>query len=178
MTIDVKDITMRATTGGVLTQIGSADLDQSVIYDGLTIPFDSILMFDHGQHTGPDASTNLVDSTESWATNENQGLILRNTSDRSQGPVTSNTATEVFATMSGGFNNDFDQYDHYELIADIAGSDIIEYDGTSNLSGSVSIDVKGVPVITGVSGTHTFNWRVYDVSTDTYTSTVLCTVTV
>lgn len=80
-----------------------------------------------GTHTGADNQSILTDSSASWQINELIGKIVYNETDKSSGIITSNTATTVKATLSGGTDNDWDTNDAYS-ISSYSGS---QHDGTS-----------------------------------------------
>ena len=79
-----------------------------------------------GTHDGADNAATLTDSSASWVPDQYIGEHINNVTDGSQGVVTSNTATTITATLSGGTDNDWDIGDEYE----IRGA-IIEVDGSS-----------------------------------------------
>lgn len=64
-----------------------------------------------GEHEGDDGDAALTDS--GWIINELVGFTLYNKTDGSSGTVTSNTATVVTATLTGGTGNDWDENDEY-----------------------------------------------------------------
>jgi hypothetical protein len=144
---------------------------EQVLYDGLTIPPDSLLYFYGGQHAGA-PSTTLNDPGQSWQSDELVDLILRNTSLDTSGTITGNTTTTVDAGIL--FNDD----NYYEVVADIAANDIISYQSVTNLGGSVVVTVKGVPSITGISGEHSFSWRVFDEALQEWTPLVVTTIAI
>jgi hypothetical protein len=150
----------------------------SVVYDGLVIPPDSILFYESGQHEGPDGSTPLVDTSLTLVSNSRVGFKLRNTSDGSEGIITFNSPNNVTAPMLGGTDNLWDIGDYYEIVINIDNPDVIEYEDTTNLGGTVTMNAKGVPVITGSSGTHTFDFRIFDDSDQTLSDLVTATVVV
>ena len=90
------------------------------IYDGLTIPPDSMLMYESGQHDGGDNQASLTDSGASFPVDGyNTGFTLRNTSKRTSGivetaDITDGTATNLVGTLSNSADWDDDNY--YEVI--------------------------------------------------------------
>jgi hypothetical protein len=70
---------------------------------------------DSGSHTGSNGASVLTDSTKSWTTNEFDGYRIYNTSDKSSGLITANTATTITATLSGGTDNDWDTSEDYVI---------------------------------------------------------------
>jgi len=67
-------------------------------------------------HTGADNASVLTDRTKAWTTNAYIGYTINNTTDNSSGTITANTATTITATLSGGTQNDWDEYDDYEIV--------------------------------------------------------------
>jgi hypothetical protein len=150
----------------------------SILYSGNVIRAGSVLFYDSGEHTGANGSLTLIDNTKAWAIDENQGLIIKNISDKSQGLITTNTPQSIATSLAGGFGNNFDTQDQYEIIADISASDTIEYSVISNIGGVVSMSPEGIPTITGANGTHNFVYRIVDASTSLTTPDYLFTVTI
>lgn len=150
----------------------------SVVYDGLLIPSDSVLFYESGQHTGLDGATDLTDVNLNLISLSRVDFKLRNTSDDSEGIITFNSPNSIQAGMLGGNDNLWDTGDHYEVVINIDNPDTIEYETTTNLGGTVVMNTKGVPVITGSNGTHTFNFRIFDDSLSELSALVLATVTV
>jgi hypothetical protein len=71
-----------------------------------------------GTHTGADNAATLTDSTQDWEVNHWTGENIDNVTDgSSNSSVTSNTATTITATLSGGTDNDWDTGDEY-LVGD------------------------------------------------------------
>ena len=152
----------------------------SVVYDGLVIPPDSVLFYESGQHVGPDGSTPLIDNIEdlNLVSNSRFGFKLRNTSDNSEGIITFNSPNQIQAPMIGGNDNLWDIGDYYEVVINIDNPDTIEYETTTPQGGTLVMNAKGVPVITGPNGTHTFQFRIFDDSLSELSSLVLATVVV
>ncbi len=65
-----------------------------------------------GIHDGPIGST-LSDSTKSWSIDAYVGNLITNVTDGSKGLVTSNTASAIYATLSGGVTNQWNVGDAY-----------------------------------------------------------------
>jgi hypothetical protein len=64
----------------------------------------------------------MTDSGESFTVNEFVGWTIYNITDGSSAVITSNTATQVYGTLSGGTDNDWDSGDKYVIgikLADI-----------------------------------------------------------
>ena len=80
--------------------------------------------------------------------------------------------------MLGGTENLWDTGDFYEVVINIDNPDTIQYETTSNLGGTVSVDASGVPSITGSSGTHTFNFKITDATDQSVSAEVTATVQV
>ena len=150
----------------------------AIVYDGLTIPSDSILFYESGQHTGLDGATDLTDINLNLVSLSRVGFKLRNTSDNSEGIVTFNSPNSIQAGMLGGTENLWDTGDFYEVVINIDNPDTIQYETTSNLGGTVSVDASGVPSITGSSGTHTFNFKITDDTDQSVSAEVTATVQV
>ena len=150
----------------------------SVVYDGLVIPPDSVLFYESGQHTGLDGATALTDINLNLTSLSRVDFKLRNTSDNSEGIITFNSPNSIQAGMLGGAENLWDEFDYYEVVINIDNPDTIEYETTTNLGGTVVMDAKGVPVITGSNGTHTFQFRIFDDNLSELSSLVLAEVTV
>ena len=139
-------------------------IDSFVLFDGLTIPTDSILYQDGGQAT-TGSSTTCQDTTKTWVVNEFDGWLFRNTSDNSSALISSNTSnTLTFATLTGGNNNTVSADHYYEIVTPIDASDEIHWSSISSLGGLVSMTVKGVPSITGANGDHIIAYNFVDVS--------------
>lgn len=64
--------------------------------------------------TSSGSTTTMTDSGETWATDEWVGYVIKNTTDGSQGLITSNTGSVItIGEMVGGTNNDWDSGDNY-----------------------------------------------------------------
>jgi hypothetical protein len=163
VTIGSQQDTFSSTTG--------AGFASQVLYDGLVIPPDSLLFFYEGQHQGG-TSTTVSDSTKFWTPGELVGLVMRNTSLGTTGTVSANSVNTVASDVTFNTNN------YYEIVADIAANDIIEYADTTDLGGAVAVNAKGVPSIVGISGNHSFTWRVFDEALQTWTPEATVTITV
>jgi hypothetical protein len=147
---------------------------KSAVWDGEVIPFDSLLMHEYGQHTGADAQATLTDSNASFGVDSyNTGFTLRNTSkgiadqDDSWIAETAVITDTTDTTLVGVLTNSatWDKGNYYEVIvAGLEVGDIIHYESTTNLGGVVTISVKGVVSILGISGTHTFDYWLEDIS--------------
>jgi hypothetical protein len=123
----------------------------------------------------------MTDSTASFTPDEyNTGFTLRNTSDGSTGIITDGTTNAILCAggMSGGNNNNWDAGDYYEIVVTMDADDQIVYETTTDVGGTVSLSVKGVPTITGASGTHVFSWYLIDATDSVKSATYTCTVTV
>lgn len=68
-----------------------------------------------GTHAGADNLANLVVSGSPWTTDQWVGYRVLNITDGSLGIVTSNTANTLYATLSGGTEDDWDFGDVYEI---------------------------------------------------------------
>ena len=70
-----------------------------------------------GAHTGSDDAGVLTDGTKSYNTNNLADLIIKNTTDGSQGTITSNTGTTITTSggLSGGTDNNWDRDDVYQI---------------------------------------------------------------
>jgi hypothetical protein len=135
-----------------------------VVFDGSTIPEESILSLAAGTHDGSDNAAALSDSSASFTASEYVGELVRNLNDGSSAEITANATITVSGTLSGGGENDWDNGDAYQIERNItAGSEIV-YEATTNLNGSVSLDTTGVVTITGVSGSHSFSVKFVDVN--------------
>lgn len=155
----------------------------SIVWDGLVIPPDSVLYGDGGQVTNTLASsTVLQDSSKTWIEDEWVGWRVRNTSDGSEtvfeSPATDSSVNSVTCTLSGGNDNQFEEYDYYEIVLDIGTNDEINYEQISNLGGIVAMTAKGVPSITGISGAHSFDVYITDISIPANSSVYTVEVTV
>lgn len=149
------------------------------VYDGGTIPSDSVMFYDTGIDDTSAAAAFLTDSSASWTINEWVGFRVVNVTDGSSGVITANTATTITATLSGGVGNNWDSGDVYNIVIDAAVNDQIVYEEATSLGGTVSaMSTKGVPTITGASGTHTFDVKYRDVTDSKVSSIVTVTVTV
>lgn len=76
-----------------------------------------------GTHTGSDnqdgtATEPLVDTSQSWTTNELVGFKVLNLTDGCEGVITANDATTVTCSggLSGGTDNDWDNGDSYSIV--------------------------------------------------------------
>jgi len=126
------------------------------------------------QHT-----TLLKDTTKTWTPSEWVDFRLVNSTDGSAGIITANTPTTLtVSSLTGGTQNVFSIGDDYKIVSPIDINDKIEFESTTNLNGTVAMSTKGVPSITGASGTHTFNFRLVDVSLGQTSAEVLFTVTI
>lgn len=79
-------------------------------------------VFFTGTHTGAGGASILTDTTKNFT---NLGLIInkdivKNTTDGSQGVITSHTITTLTATLAGGVDNDWDASDAYQIIDGMA----------------------------------------------------------
>lgn len=68
-----------------------------------------------GTHTGASNASVLTDSSATFEIDELAGLSISNDTDGSTGSITSNTATTVTATLSGGTDDDWDAGDAYTI---------------------------------------------------------------
>ena len=70
-----------------------------------------------GAHTGSDDASVLTDGTKSYNSNNLADLIIKNTTDGSQGTITSNTSNTITTSggLSGGTDNDWDRDDVYQI---------------------------------------------------------------
>ncbi|MDF1845090.1 MAG: hypothetical protein P1U77_27055 [Rubripirellula sp.] len=68
-----------------------------------------------GQHDDAADSSILVDSTQSWETDELVGRKLFNLTDGSEATIVSNTGTSITASLSNGSDNDWDINDRYQI---------------------------------------------------------------
>lgn len=144
-------------------------------YDGSLIPTDSILHINSGTHTGSDGAATLTDSSKSYTVDALVGLRVRNTVTGATGIITANTATTITATLSSGTWSEGDTY-YIEIALD--SGDQMVYEKTTNLGGSVVLNSKGVPVITGITGTHTFDIKYRDATDNKASDIRTVTVTV
>jgi hypothetical protein len=87
-----------------------------------------------GTHTGTNDSATLIDSGATWEVNEFSDTTIANSTDGSTASVTSNTATTLTATLSGGSGNDWDTGDTY-VIGNDASASIIEGITIKSLTG-------------------------------------------
>jgi len=71
--------------------------------------------FYSGTHTDLDGMDTLIDSTKDWPVDSLVGGTVKNLTDGSQGTIRANTATAVFATLSGGTDNKWDNGDSYTI---------------------------------------------------------------
>lgn len=78
-----------------------------------------------GTHDGANDLAYLSDSTATFDVNEFSKTTIVNSTDSSAADITSNTATTVVATLSGGTQNDWDTGDAY-VIGNDASASIIE----------------------------------------------------
>ena len=179
-------VTMQVGANGVLQPLPVAPIS-SVAYDGLIIPPSSLLFHFEGQHTGADNQSILLDSNRGISTptfgttGALSGLVVRNTSKATGSVVETAIITNSSnATITGVLSNGalWDTWDYYEVVSNINVDDIIHYDNVSNLGGSVTVNEKGVPVIVGVSGDHSFNYFFEDISVPDTSPTYTLTVTV
>jgi len=92
------------------------------IYDGFTEDGGGDFIVDlqrdisgAGTHDGLANAAALTDSGEAWTTDEWNGATIFNTTDGSSGTVTTNSATVITATLSGGTDNDWDISDAYTI---------------------------------------------------------------
>lgn len=69
-----------------------------------------------GTHSGAANAAGLTDNTQNFAVDSLIGLLIKNTSDGSEGIITGNASTTVVATLSGGTDNDWDAGDTYEIV--------------------------------------------------------------
>ena len=123
----------------------------AVVWDGLVIPPDSILMLESGQDDTSASAAFLTDSTAAFGTDTyNTGYRVRNTSDGSTGVITDTTGTTIVATLSGGNDDGWDSGDYYEIVVDMDTDDRIHYQPTA---------ANGV-----------FTYKLYDDSASTYTA--------
>ena len=143
----------------------------SAIYDGLTIPPDSILYYAGGQHDGATSTTVLSDSTAAFPTAGSgyDNLIARNTSKATSTVIetmliTSNAATTATGSAALSNSTTWEAGNYYEIVMNISASDVIEYQNVSAQGGAVTVSVKGVPSVTGTNEEHTFLARIVDVS--------------
>jgi hypothetical protein len=105
-----------------------AYLSSSVTYADGVIPSDSILFYDTGTDDTSTAAAFLTDSTASWTINEWIGFKVINVTDLSEGTITANTATTITATLAGGTNDNWDSGDTYQIVTNIADTDVIWYE--------------------------------------------------
>lgn len=149
------------------------------VYDGGVIPQDSVMMHSYGTDDTSSAAAFLTDTTASWTIDDLIGLKVLNKTDGSEGTITDNTATTVTATLSGGLNNNWDAGDIYEIVINLDTNDQIVYEEATSLGGTISaMSTKGVPTITGASGSHEFDVKYRDATDSKVSSTVTVTVTV
>jgi hypothetical protein len=90
-----------------ITNFGNPEVELGILQNG-TVPTDDWwnLGGAHGTATGGSTST-LVDTSQSWTVDEWVGYVVRNTTDGSQGIITSNTSDTLTISdlMYGGTNN-------------------------------------------------------------------------
>lgn len=90
-----------------ITNFGNPEVELGILQNG-AVPTDDWwnLGGAHGTATGGSTST-LVDTGQSWTVDEWVGYVVRNTTDGSQGVITSNTADTLTIAdlMYGGTNN-------------------------------------------------------------------------
>ena len=146
------------------------------VYSGGVIPEESILFYGEGSHDGADDVAVLTDTTQAWVVDEWVDFRVVNVTDGSTGVITANTATTITATLTGGTEDDWDISDTYNIVADVASPDEIVYETTSTLGGTVVVDVLGGPIITGVAGTHSFDYKVIDATDSLVSATATATV--
>ncbi|KKM20830.1 hypothetical protein LCGC14_1641500, partial [marine sediment metagenome] len=147
-----------------------------IAYDGSLIPTESVMNYGEGIHTGSDGAGTLTDSSKNYTVDALVWLRVRNTVTGETGIIEANTATTITAPLSS--NGTWSTGDTYyiELAADI--NDQMVYELETNLGGAVSLAPNGVPLITGVSGTHTFRIKFIDVTDNKVSSIKTVTVTV
>jgi hypothetical protein len=155
--------------------VGEIDGWQYALYDGSPIPETSVLHYAKGQHNGSAASAVLSDSTVSWSIDEWVGFILLNLTDGSWGVITANTATTTTATMTDGSENLFDVDDEYAIVQNVQLNDVISFD---TLDGIVSMDNRGVPIISAPAGTYTFSFKLREADTKAVSEIMTHTLTV
>ena len=149
------------------------------VYDGGVIPSNSIMFYETGAHNGAVNASALSVSGASWTIDEWVGFLVKNTTDGSEAVITANTATTITATLAGGTDNDWDVSDVYEIVLDIDVNDQIIYDTVTDLSGTVAgMTTKGVPTISGSSGSHSFDVKYRDVTDSKVSATTTVTITV
>jgi len=176
MAVGLSDSDGGISSGGVITIAQFV----AVAWDGLPIQRDSLFLHEFGRANSGTASATLIDTTASFP--DYTGFKLRNTSDGSSGVIGSNTSTVITidgSGMTGGINNNFDSGDNYEIIVNgLSVGDKIWYLQASDVGGVVSITVKGVPSITGASGTHVITYYLEDITDNSLSATYTLTVTV
>ena len=112
--------------GVMLSGYGSPDeIVEDVTFKGFTVKNAGLNppIAYSGTHTGGDDAPDLVDNTKSWNTDDLIGMWVHNLDDRdtdynparSYGGITGNTATQVFATLKYGQENDWDNGDRYVI---------------------------------------------------------------
>jgi len=178
VTINAVNVTMRVGAGGALVPI----TNDSVIFDGLVIPPDSLLFHFEGQHTGADGQAILTDinrgiSTPTFGTTGAlNDLVVRNTSKAETAVITNSSNATITGVLSGGA--DWDTTNYYEVVTDIDAGDVIHYTTVSDLGGIVTVSAKGVPSIVGITGGHSFDYYFEDISVPDTSATYTLTVTV
>jgi len=101
----------------------------SVTYAGGVIPSDSILFYETGSHITTANSATLKVTGTPWTTNEWAGFkVINITDNNSEGVVISNTTSEITATLTGGTDADWDIGDTYQIVSNIANTDVIWYE--------------------------------------------------
>lgn len=149
------------------------------VYDGGAIPSGSVMYYETGIDDTSANAAFLTVSTASWSIDEWVGFKLINVTDGSEGVITANTDTTITATLSGGTSNDWESGDVYEIVINADTNDQIVYQTTTSLSGTITaMSTKGVPTISGSSGTHNFSVKYRDATDSKVSSTVTVTVTV
>ena len=91
--------------------------DGSSLWDGNTPVQDyaTLDVIGLGAHKGSNNAPILTDSSKSWIVNDFVGCWIYNLADGSKGKITTNTATTVNATLSGGSRNNWNINDNYKL---------------------------------------------------------------
>lgn len=159
--------------GGVADTFTSTTLQgpaTSVVWDGLVIPPDSLLYQDGASDntdltTGGSATT--AETGRTFVLNEFEDFKFRDTSDGSEGIITSNTIAGVLTFsggLTGGDTNTVSVGHYWEIVTNMGTGDKINFNATSSLGGTVAVSVKGVPSVTGVEGDHTIVYNLEDVS--------------
>jgi hypothetical protein len=177
MALGLSDSDLGISSGGVITIAQFV----AVAWDGLTIPPDSLFMHENGQHNGLANAAALTD-TGAFAGKDYTGFIVRNTSKATATVIETATITSnTDDVVSGALTNsaDWDIGNYYEIIvAGLETGDKIWHLQTSDAGGAVSITVKGVPSITGASGTHVITYYLEDITDNSLSAIYTLTVTV